>query len=163
MRQARQPLHCLRVCCFIVLGGFSLFCLEWNYRNAWHFFAELSCSRRGDEGAPLRPTLGELRPLGEFYRTHRITTDGLYERIIIKSIEYHIRVRALRWVGHVARMDKTRLPRRLLTAWVANSRPTGGTEMTYVRSLERLLKHTNLPIEIFEWSKLAQYCYRFQK
>ena len=52
-------------------------------------------------------------------------------------------VRTLCWVGHVARMDKTRLPRRLLTAWVANSRPIGGIEMTYGRSLER-------------WSKLAQ-------
>ena len=48
--------------------------------------------------------------------THRITTDELYERIRIKSIEYYIRVRMLRWVGHVARMDKPRLPRRLLTA-----------------------------------------------
>ncbi len=57
--------------------------------------------------------------------THRTTTDELYERIGIKSIEYFIRVRTLRWVGHVARMDKTRLPRRLLTAWVANSDPLG--------------------------------------
>ena len=87
---------------------------------------------------------------------HRITTDELYERIGVKSIEYYIRVRTLRWVGHVARMDKTRLPRRLLTAWVANSRPNGGTEMTYGRSLERWLKHANLPIEFSEWSNLAQ-------
>ena len=69
--------------------------------------------------------------------TYRITTDELYERIGIKSIEYYIRVHTLRWVDRVARMDKTRLPRRLLTAWVENSRPIGGTEMTYGRSLER--------------------------
>jgi hypothetical protein len=87
--------------------------------------------------------------------THRITTDELYEPIGIKSIEYYIRVRTLRWVGHVARMDKTRRPRRLLTAWVANSRPIGGTEMTYGRSLERWLKHANLLIKFSEWSKLA--------
>ena len=68
----------------------------------------------------------------------------------------YIRVRTLRWVGHVARMDKTRLPRRVLTAWMANSRPNGGTEMTYGRSLERWLKHTDLPINFSEWSKLAQ-------
>jgi hypothetical protein len=48
--------------------------------------------------------------------------------------------------------DKTRLPRLLLTAWVANSRPIGDIEMTY---LERWLKHANLPIEFSEWSKLA--------
>ncbi len=88
--------------------------------------------------------------------THRITTDELYELIGIKSIGYYIRVRTLRWVGHVARMDKTRLPRRLLTAWATNSRPIGGTEMTYGRSLERWLKHANLPIEFSEWPKLAQ-------
>ena len=87
---------------------------------------------------------------------HRITTDELYERIGVKNIECYIRARTLRWVGHVARMDKTRLPRRLLTAWVANSRPNGGTEMTYGRSLERWLKHANLPIEFSEWSNLAQ-------
>ncbi len=47
--------------------------------------------------------------------THRIITDGLYERIGVKSIEYYIRVRTLRWVlGRVARMEKTRVPRRLL-------------------------------------------------
>ena len=88
--------------------------------------------------------------------THRINTDKLYERTEIKSIEYYIRVRKLCWVGHVARMGKTRLPRRLFTAWVANSRPIGGTEITYGRSLERWLKHANLPIEFSEWSKLAQ-------
>ena len=54
-----------------------------------------------------------------------------------------IRMRTPRWAGHVARMDKTRLPRRLLTAWVANFRPTGGAEMTYGRSLERWLKYAN--------------------
>ncbi len=46
---------------------------------------------------------------------HRITIEELYERIGVKSIEYYIRVRTLRWVGHVARMDKTWLPRRLFT------------------------------------------------
>ncbi len=89
--------------------------------------------------------------------THRINTDELYERSGIKSVgHYYIRVRTLRWVGHVARMDKTRLPRQLFTAWVANSRHFGGTEMTYGRSLERWLMHANLPIEFSEWSKLAQ-------
>ncbi len=67
---------------------------------------------------------------------HRITSDELYERIGVKSIECCIRVRMLRWVGHEAHMNKTRLPRRLLTAWVENSRPIGGTEITYGSSLE---------------------------
>ena len=65
-------------------------------------------------------------------------------------------MRTLRWVGHVVRMDKSRLPRRLLTAWVANSRPVGDTEMTYGRSLERWQKRADLPIDFSEWSRLAQ-------
>ena len=82
--------------------------------------------------------------------------EELYERIGVQSIEYYIRVRTLRWVGRVARMDKSRLPRRLFLAWVANSRPIGGTEMTYGRSLERWLKHADLPIDFSEWSRLAK-------
>ena len=80
----------------------------------------------------------------------------IYERLGVQSIEYYIRVRTLRWVGHEARRDKSRLPRRLPTAWVANSRPIGGTEMAFGRSLERRLKHADLPIDFSEWSRLAQ-------
>jgi hypothetical protein len=40
-------------------------------------------------------------------RTNQITTDKLHEHIGIRSIEYCIRLRTLRSVGHVARMDKT--------------------------------------------------------
>ncbi len=65
----------------------------------------------------------------------RITDDELYERIGVKSIKFYIRVRTLRLVGHVARIDKTRLLRQLLTTCVANFRPIGGTEMTHDRSL----------------------------
>ena len=32
---------------------------------------------------------------------HRITIEELYERIGVRSIEFYIRVRTLRWVGHV--------------------------------------------------------------
>jgi hypothetical protein len=58
----------------------------------------------------------------------RIIINKLYERTGVQSIEYPFRVRTLRWVGHVAHMDKTRLPHQLLTAWVANSRPIGDTQ-----------------------------------
>ncbi len=71
--------------------------------------------------------------------THRITTDELYERIGIKSIEYYIRVRTLRWVGHMARMDKTRLPRRLRAAWVANSRLIEGKSRDDLRPFSRAI------------------------
>ena len=60
------------------------------------------------------------------------------------------------WVGHVVRMDKSRLPRRLLTAWVREPRPEFGQEMSYGRSLERWLKLFDLPLRFTEWAPLAQ-------
>jgi hypothetical protein len=38
---------------------------------------------------------------------HLIITDEVHKGIGVKSIKYYVRVRTLRWVGHVARMDKT--------------------------------------------------------
>ena len=76
MRQARQPVH--SVCVFVVSFCsvvFSLF--VWNWTLELHdpfrliIFAScemITCLHRGDEGAPLRPVLGEVRPLGEFDR-----------------------------------------------------------------------------------------------
>ena len=60
--------------------------------------------------------------------------------------------RTLQWVGHVARMDKSRLPRRLLTAWVREPRPEFGQKMNYGRSLERWLKLFGLPLRYTEWA-----------
>jgi len=37
-------------------------------------------------------------------------------------MEYYLNTRYLRWAGHVARMPSGRLPRRMLTAWVDNTR-----------------------------------------
>ena len=56
----------------------------------------------------------------------------------------------------VVRMDKSRLPRRLLTAWVREPRQEFGQEMSYGRSLERWLKLFDLPLRYTEWATLAQ-------
>jgi hypothetical protein len=77
MKQARQPAHSVRVCCFIARGGFSLFLFGIETLELHGIFllsylrflwGDLVCSRRGDEGAPHRPVLGKLRPLGKFDR-----------------------------------------------------------------------------------------------
>ena len=47
-----------------------------------------------------------------------ITSAELQKRIGIWDLDYYVGRRTLQWVGHVVRMDKSRLPRRLLTAWV---------------------------------------------
>ena len=70
----------------------------------------------------------------------------LQKRIGIWDLDYYVGRRTLQWVGHVVRMDKSRLPRRLLTAWVREPRPEFGQEMSYGRSLERWLKLFDLPL-----------------
>ena len=77
---------------------------------------------------------------------YHITSVELQQRIGIWDVDYYLARRTLLWVGHVARMPKSRLPRRLLTSWVGAARPAFGQEMTYGRSLERLLKRFGLPL-----------------
>ncbi len=47
--------------------------------------------------------------------------------------------RALKWVGHVIRMDYDQLPRKLLFAWVNNARPRGRPPITYGQRILRLV------------------------
>ena len=87
---------------------------------------------------------------------HGITSVELQKRIGIWDLDYYVGRRTLQWVGHVVRMDKSRLPRRLLTAWVHEPRLEFGQEMSYGRSLERWLKLFDLPLRFTEWATLAQ-------
>ena len=68
---------------------------------------------------------------------------------------YYVGRRNLQWVSYVARIDKSRLPRRLLTARVRETRLEFGQKMSYGRSLERLLKHFGLTLRYTEWATLA--------
>ena len=49
---------------------------------------------------------------------HRISAFELEKRFGLRGIESYIAERALRWLGHVVRMDRDKLPRQILTAWV---------------------------------------------
>ena len=64
---------------------------------------------------------------------HHISSEQLHERLGLDSIEYYIARRQLRWLGHVLRMGPERLPRRMLSAWVAHKRPAGAPQFTYGR------------------------------
>ena len=52
--------------------------------------------------------------------------------------------RQLQWLGHVWRMDWTRLPRKLLTVWVPVEETwVGGRELTWGESVEKKLKRAS--------------------
>jgi hypothetical protein len=87
---------------------------------------------------------------------YRITSESLQQRTGVFSLEHYLASRTLLWAGHVARMHKNRLPKRLMLSWIPEPRVAGGQEMTYGRSLQRHLAHFNLPAAFIEWAPLAQ-------
>ena len=84
------------------------------------------------------------------------TSVELQKRIGIWDLDYYVGRRTLQWIGHVVRMDKSRLPRRLLTAWVRGPRQEFGKEISIGRSLEWWLKLFDLPLRYTECATLAQ-------
>lgn len=87
---------------------------------------------------------------------HQITSRSLQQRTGVYELQYYIASRALMWAGHVARMPKSRLPKRLMLSWVHAPRTPGGQEMNYGRSLERHLKYFDVPTSFVAWAELAQ-------
>ena len=49
---------------------------------------------------------------------HRITSESLQKRTGVFSLEHYLASRTLLWAGHVARMPKNRLPKRLMLSWI---------------------------------------------
>ena len=66
---------------------------------------------------------------------HHISTEELTRRLGLDTADFYVARRQLGWLGHVARMDYSRLPRRMLSCWVSHKRPPGAPRMTYRRSV----------------------------
>jgi hypothetical protein len=49
---------------------------------------------------------------------YRITSESLQKRTGVFSLEHYLASRTLLWAGHVARMHKNRLPKRLMLSWI---------------------------------------------
>ena len=86
---------------------------------------------------------------------HRISSKNLLKRLHIEPLDTYYHRRILRWAGHVSRMPMSRAPRKLLTGWVANSRPIGCPQMTWGRTLKKALLCNGLSSEFTKWRELA--------
>jgi len=84
---------------------------------------------------------------------HHISTEDLTRRLGLDTADFYVARRQLGWLGHVARMDYSRLPRRMLSCWVAHPRPRGAPRMTYGRSVGKALDTFGL--ERDKWPELA--------
>ncbi len=56
----------------------------------------------------------------------------------------------------MARLHKSRLPKRLMLSWIPEPRVVGGQKMTSGWSLQCHLAHLNFPVAFTEWAPLAQ-------
>ena len=84
--------------------------------------------------------------------------DSSGEGPCLRGIRSYIAERALRWLGHVVRMDSSKLPRRMLSAWVYRSKNDNskvGTRRTYGATIaqyhfEYLLKNPTINTDVRE-------------
>ena len=83
-----------------------------------------------------------------------ITTLSLAQEMGMEPMDTYVNRRQARWLGHVARMPFDRLPRKMLSSWVAAPRIAGGQLMTYGRSVRVALD--SFGIDRATWHTLAQ-------
>ena len=84
---------------------------------------------------------------------HHITSVELMQRMGLDAIDFYLARRQLGWLGHVARMDFSRLPQRMLSCWVPHQRPPGAPRMTYGRTVGKALDVYDLDPQ--KWPALA--------
>lgn len=83
------------------------------------------------------------------------TNIAVLERASVTSVEATIIHHRLRWVGHVLRMDDSRLPKKLLYGELAQgTRPRGAPKMRYKDQLKRTLAVTD--IDQPSWEETAK-------
>ena len=75
---------------------------------------------------------------------YRITAASLEKKLGIRPIQAILDDRCMRWAGHVARMPEQRAPRRFLSSWVREKRPTGRPYMTIAHCICDTIKRAGL-------------------
>jgi len=84
----------------------------------------------------------------------RITSHAeLEKRMCMPDIATSLSRRRVQWAGHVLRMGKERLPRRMLTSWILTARPRGRPHLTFAQGLVKDLAYAGLNTS--NWGVLA--------
>ena len=86
-------------------------------------------------------------------KNQKITTKQIFEKAELSGIDTYLSRRRLRWLGHVSRMDWSRTPRKLLTAWCYQKRPASRPVLRWAESIETDIKFAKL--NITKWHEEA--------
>ena len=89
------------------------------------------------------------------HKTFKVSMEDLFKKSRIAPLQDWLHCRQLQWLGHVARMDESRLPRRFLSTFVENSishRST--TRPTYGQTIKATVAE-RLGDDV-DWFELAQ-------
>ena len=87
-------------------------------------------------------------------KEQHIKTCTILEELGLRSVDIYMVRRRLRWLGHVRRMDWSRLPRKLLSSWVYQARPIGRPHFRWAESIEADLKMAGQ--KITKWHEQAK-------
>ena len=97
----------------------------------------------------------KLRSILRIKWEDHITNLDVLEKALANSIESSIIGHQLRWIGHVQRMDDTRLPRQVLYGELTSgTRPHGGPKRRYKDQFKQNMKLTGLNPQT--WDQLAK-------
>ena len=64
-----------------------------------------------------------------------------------EALEDVVIARRLRWLGHVARMQEDRIPKRLLFGWLTHPRPMHGYKLRWRDRIRKILRGSRLTKE----------------
>ncbi len=96
-----------------------------------------------------------LRRICKIYWPDVISNKDLYKRTNSQPVSHEIRNKRFTWLGHVLRMDKSRIPRQTLSWKPGGNRRRGRPKGTWRRTMDKDLQDANLTLEDVE--ETAQY------
>ena len=89
--------------------------------------------------------LSTLRKIARIRWFHKVTNYEVLSRCKINSLKSMLDKAKLRWLGHVIRMEDTRIPKALLYGRLAAGIPRRGNHNTYLNSVKCTLKECVIP------------------